>query len=214
MALFINQDKFRLRPSAKPGECGYVQEEKKKDLIVLHFTAGSTSDGAFNSWVNSPIRIGTAYILDPNGTAYEIFDPKYYAFHLGFKGSYENDKRSVAIEIVNIGPLKRVGNELMCWPKNYKTHYCSLDEKDKYVEKSFRGFDYYASFSPRQLEALPKLIDMTSSRFNIPKMLPPKEQLEKFDPVWASKWKGIASHQNFRPDKFDIGPAFPWELLS
>lgn len=207
----IDKSKYRL-PQGK-----FFTDVHKKDMILLHFTAGSTTSGAFNSWVSQKIKIGTAYILDPNGTVYEIFDPKYWAYHLGITGpaaqNWKHDKRSVAIEIVNIGPLKLKDDTLYCWPKNYGQKFCNVSETGKYVKKSFRGFDYYAAYTPEQMAVLPELVTKIGADFDIPTTLPPVEKREVFDTKFFDNWKGITSHQNWRPDKFDVGAAFNWKVL-
>lgn len=213
MALYINKEKFRLPISPKPGQPGFIREKKKKDLIVLHFTAGTTVEGAFQSWKTSDIRIGTAYIMDQNGAVFEIFDPDYYALHLGVKGSYDQDRRSIAIEIVNPGPLKKIGDDLCYWPRNFTAKYCTIHEKEKYVQASYRGFEYYAAYTPAQLDAIPKMVKLVCTQHNIPYRIPPEDKRDKCDLEYFSSFTGVASHQNFRPDKFDVGPAFPWDRV-
>lgn len=208
----LNNTKYRL-PENK-----YFHDVIPKDLIVLHFTAGSRVDGAFNSWMQQSINIGTPYILDKDGTVYEVFDPKYWAYHLGCTGpkaqNHKHDKRSVPIETISMGPLKLKGDTLYSWPGNYTQKFCTLSETDKYVKASYRGFDYYEAFTPAQKTALVELVKSISTQFNIPIVLPPADKLTVFDMDFFDNWKGVASHQNFRPDKFDIGPAWDWTLLS
>ena len=208
----INNIKYRL-PETK-----YFKEENPKDLIVLHFTAGSTASGAFASWMQQAIKIGTPYIADIDGTIYEIFDPKFWAYHLGVTGpkaqNHKHDKRSVPIEIVNFGPLKLVGDNLCSWPNNYKQKFCKVSETDKYVKSSYRGFDYYAAFPAVQKTAIVELVKMVSVDFNIPIVLPPVDKRTVYDMNFYDTWNGVASHENFRSDKSDVGPAFPWELLT
>lgn len=195
----------------------FFSEVTPKDLIMLHFTAGSTASGAIASWKSQTIKIGTPYILDLDGTVYEVFDPKGWAYHLGVTGpkaqNHKHDKRSVAIEVVNFGPLKLKNGFLYSWPDNYNNLYCAITDKDKYVKSSYRGFDYFAAFPQVQKDALVELVKKISSDFNIPITLPPADKLDKFDLDFFDNWKGVASHQNFRPDKFDIGPAWDWKLL-
>ena len=186
-------------------------------MIMLHFTAGSRVDGAFNSWMSQTIQIGTPYILDRDGTVYEIFDPKAWAYHLGVTGpkaqNHKHDKRSVPIEIINMGPLKLKGDTLYSWPNNYNQKFCTLAETDKYVKASYRGFDYYDAFPQVQKDAVVELVKKISTDFKIPITLPPVEKRTAFDLDFFDNWVGVASHQNFRPDKFDIGPAWDWSLL-
>ena len=184
---------------------------------MLHYTAGSRVDGAFNSWMTQAIQIGTPYILDRDGTVYEIFDPKYWAYNLAVTGpkaqNHKHDKRSVAIETVNMGPLVLKGDTLYSWPNNYNQVFCKLSETDKYVKASYRGFDYYDKFPDVQKAALVELVKKISTDFNIPLTLPPVDHREKFDLDFFDNWIGVASHQNFRNDKYDIGPAWDWQLL-
>jgi len=210
--MVINNTKYRL-PQGK-----YFAEQHTKDLIVLHFTAGGRVDGAFTSWMQQKIQIGTPYIVDFDGTIYEIFDPKCWAYHLGVTGpaaqNHLHDKRSVPIEINGYGPLKKVGENLCSWPNDYKQKYCTISETDKYVKASYRGFDYYTAFPEAQKQAIVELVKHISSTFGIAMTLPPADKITQFDMNFFSTWKGIASHQNFRPDKFDIGPAWDWNLLT
>jgi N-acetyl-anhydromuramyl-L-alanine amidase AmpD len=189
----------------------------EKTLIILHFTAGSTVEGAFNGWMQQSIQIGTPYIIDTDGTIYQIFDDKFWAYNLGCTGpkaqNHKHDKRSVAIETVNMGPLKLIGDMLCSWPNNYKQKFCMLSETDRYVKATYRGFDYFAAFPEVQKVAIVELVKKISNDFNIPIVLPPAEKLTVFDMDFYDTWKGVASHQNMRSDKTDAGPAFPWELL-
>jgi N-acetyl-anhydromuramyl-L-alanine amidase AmpD len=208
----LNNTKFRL-PTGK-----FFAEAHPKNMIMLHFTAGSRVDGAFQSWMTQNIQIGTPYILDKDGTVYEIFDPKYWAYHLGVTGpkaqNHKHDKRSVPIEVINMGPLKLNGTTLYSWPGNYTQKFCDISETNKYVKSTYRGFDYYDAFPVEQQIALVELVKKISTDFKIPITLPPMEKRTVFDLDFYDNWVGVASHQNFRPDKFDIGPAWDWSLLN
>jgi N-acetyl-anhydromuramyl-L-alanine amidase AmpD len=212
MALNIDVTKYRL-PAGQ-----FFAEQHPKDMIMLHFTAGSTVSGAVSSWTSQNIQIGTPYILDKDGTIYQTFDPKCWAYHLGVVGpkaqNHKHDKRSVPIEIINMGPLKLKMDTLYSWPNNYGQKFCRLNETSKYVKVSYRGFDYYEAFTISQKTALVELVKKISTDFNIPVTLPPAGKREEFDLDFYDTWKGVASHQNFRSDKFDIGPAWDWSLLS
>ena len=185
---------------------------------MLHFTAGSRVDGAYNSWMQQSIQIGTPYVVDSDGTVYEFFDPKYWAYNLGVVGpkaqNHKHDKRSVAIETINMGPLKLVGNTLMSWPGNYTQKFCDVSETDRYVKASYRGFDYFQAFPVVQKQAIVELVKYISTTFSIPIVLPPTDKRTICDLDFFDTWKGVASHQNYRPDKFDIGPAWDWSLLT
>ncbi|UCE53461.1 MAG: LysM peptidoglycan-binding domain-containing protein [Desulfobacterales bacterium] len=202
------------RTSMRLPEGQYIVDPKPKNLIVLHFTAGTTARSAFNTWMADSLRIAAAYIVDADSSIYELFDPQCWAFALGIKGQpgYPNEKRAIQIEIANVGPLKR-RDDMLCWwpPENsFKTRWCHVDEDHKYVKASHRGCDYYAGFPDIQFLSVCNLVKYLCERFEIPKDIP-KDKLDICDLDWFTNYEGIASHQNFRTDKYDIGPAFDWE---
>ncbi|MBA3973809.1 MAG: hypothetical protein C0504_06275 [Candidatus Solibacter sp.] len=215
-AIAIDQKTFRLPPS------GYLSEQHKKDLIVLHFTAGTSARSAYHTWMAAAARVATAYILDTDGKIYELFDPSHWAYHLGVKGAdsanHLHDKRSIGIEIVNPGPLKPNAAGDLCWwyPANrFEKVWCTAARTDKYVKKSYRGFNAFAAYTEAQIQSLTPLIQALRERFSIPGRLPSLARRSVAEPGGYFKtFAGIASHQNFRADKFDVGPAFPWERIT
>jgi len=202
----------------------YMPEPQKKDLIVLHYTAGASAAGAFASWT-TPVKgkqqkVATAYVVDLDGTIHEMFPPTAWAYHLGM-GAAENpqwihDRRSIGIEIVNPGPLrldKSDPKRLNWYPLNFGVRWCGLDEKLKYVKTPCNGFDYWASFQDDQAAVVRDLVADLCTRFNIATATPPPAKRDKYDPKYFGSFKGIASHRNFRADKSDIGPAWDWKML-
>ncbi len=196
----------------------FYPENFKKDMIVLHFTAGQSARSAFHTWLENPVHVATAYIVDPDGTIYEVFDPSYWAYHLGVKGTRgKHDRRSVGIEIANVGPLKASPvdpNILNWWPNEWETRWCRVEEQDRYVKASYRGIDYFASYPSPQLGAVTRLVSHLCDRFGIPKTIPLASRRGQCDRAYFKNYKGIVSHQNFRKDKWDVGPAFDWDRLA
>ena len=201
----------------------YVDEVVKKDLIVLHYTAGSSARSAYNTWITpvngQPSRVATAYVVDLDGTIYEMFPPEKWAWHLGMTACNPqsiNDRRSIGIEIVNVGPLRldsSSARQLNWWKDNYRARFCGVEERERYVSGGFRGTLYHASFPWVQVESVRRLVDDLTRRFAIPRALPPESKRMSFDAMFFSKFQGVASHQNFRSDKTDIGPAWDWSSL-
>lgn len=189
----------------------------QKDMIVLHFTAGSTAEGAVSGWRSTPARVATAYVVDRDGTIYEIFDPKYWANHLG-KMPEVHEKRSIGIEIVNVGPLRPSAenpSQLNWWPtavKPYSTRYCSIDDREAYVKAVYRGETCFATFPEPQTTAVARLVRHLCDRFSILHTLPGSNVRSQCDQSFAT-YKGIANHANFRADKWDLGPAYKWDTL-
>jgi len=212
--LKVNQTKFRLPLTL------FKNEEQEKDLIVLHYTAGGSARSAFDTWVQAANQVATAYVVDLDGTIYELFDPRCWAFHLGLTGAaaagHKHHRRSIGIEIVNAGvlkPAKTDPEQLNWWPNDFGTKFCKKSETARYVAKSFRRFDFHAAYPEVQLEQSCKLVRHLCERFNIPKTIPPADKLDAFDLGFATGFSGVISHQSFRSDKFDVGPAFDWSRL-
>jgi N-acetyl-anhydromuramyl-L-alanine amidase AmpD len=201
-------------------ETGFFRQRVPKDLIVLHATASSTARSVFDTWKNPASgRVATAYVVERNGRVYEMFPPDCWAYHLGMRvrnpGHY-NDRRSIGIEIVNPGPLRpdpEGADTLNWWPDNFRKPWCLISEKEKYLCREFRGFKYYAAYTQKQYAAVGQLVDWLCRRFGIPRVLPPATQRDVSDPDTFCKFRGIAAHHNFRPDKFDVGPAWDWNKL-
>lgn len=200
-----------------------VAEKTRKDLVVLHFTAGRTARSAFDTWRNDPLRIATSYIVDVDGTIYEVFHPSFWAAHLGIKGTNNlHDRRSIGIEIANVGPLQRstVDPAILNWwpPKSkgapeFTTKFCSLDETDRYVTAQYRTKSHFASFPAVQVDAVAALVRGLCDHFSISPTLPSLARRFECDVNAFATYKGVCTHANFRLDKWDIGPAFPWDRL-
>ena len=191
----------------------YYSVPFKKDLIVLHFTAGLTAKSALDTWRNDPNHIATAYVIDRDGTIYEAFDPQHWAYHLGIKGTSLHDKRSIGIEIPNAGPLKKVGQSLNWWPDNFGRQFCTLEQEDRYVSAAFRSVNHFAAFPAVQTQAIARLVNRLCEQFSIPKDIKAGPGRFEFDSAFFGNFRGIATHANYRADKWDIGPAYPWETL-
>ncbi|MBD9363368.1 N-acetylmuramoyl-L-alanine amidase [Methylomonas fluvii] len=217
-SLNINRSRFRL-PAGQ-----FFPERPKKDLIVLHFTAGSSAKSAFDTWIGDTQHVAAAYLVDADGTVYEVFDPTQWAYHLGVKGfNGRLDQRSIAIEIANVGPLRPAQDNpevLNWWPPRrgqtqlFGTQYCDKIQTDKYRQTSYRGEQYFATFPAQEVQAIRLLLNDLCERFSIPKTLAPKAKQFERDLDFFQSYSGIASHVNFRNDKWDIGPAFDWAALA
>jgi N-acetyl-anhydromuramyl-L-alanine amidase AmpD len=137
----------------------YIKQVTQKSQLFIHFTAGRPSaEGTINGWNSDELRVATAYVIDGNtGDIYQTFHPDYWAFHLGIKGTNGKlDKISVGIEICAFGPLEKRGEEYFAWPDNYNT---KVDAENVYtLDKPFRGYSYYFSYTDKQLESLEKLL--------------------------------------------------------
>jgi N-acetyl-anhydromuramyl-L-alanine amidase AmpD len=194
----------------------YYPQPLSKDLIVLHFTAGTTAQSAVSTWRTTPEHVATAYVVDLDATVYEVFPPECWAYHLGIRGGTPLERRSIGIEIANVGPLQPSqadSNVLNWWPREWGQKYCTREQADRYVEANYRQKRFFATYPVAQLDAVGRLVRYLCERFGIPRRLPASAARLECDLAAFAGYKGIATHVNFRPDKWDVGPAFDWERL-
>lgn len=191
----------------------YYQGVFTKRNIVLHHTVSSTAKSALTWWAIDPGRIGTAYVIDKDGTIYEAFKPEYWAHHLGLKSSNNIalNKCSIGIEIVNEGPLKLVDG------RGYRWNFSAANPNgspylDQIVSPSnpWKGFNLWASYTEAQYQALNELLPMLLQQFNLKPTICPDNQ---FDPKAPFKYT-IYTHSNVRLDKTDVSPAFDFQRLT
>lgn len=185
----------------------YYQDTVAKKLIVIHCTCGVvTGDIAA---LSDGKKVSTQFVVARDGTAYQLFPTAKWAYHMGLNSSGGNttvSKTSVAIELSNIGPLKLVGDTLV---DIYGQAYCSKSDTDLYVQKSYKGYSYYATYTDIQQDTLQKLVSAISVKTGIKPTLP-SEPL-KYSAVLPGST--IVFHQNTRTEKVDPGPALNYSKI-
>ena len=198
----------------------YFDEKVDKDQIVLHFTAGYLK-GDLAQLTKKNNRVSVPFLLPREGGILNIMPSTRWSYHLGpgaLGGNSAGSRRTIGIELSNIGPLIRVGDFLCSTYKNkdgeYKDRYCHMDQKEFYHEvPNFRGYKFFASYTDCQYEDLVLLLRYLCARNDIPKRLLP-EVLRYETTESVLDFNGITSHINYRTNgKWDIGPAFNWEYL-
>lgn len=194
-----------------PKDNWYYKKKTKKEKIVLHFTAGILH-GDIGELTRQ--KVSVPYVVARDGTVYELFHPDYWSYHLGrgtTGGNTIQSKKSIGIEISNYGPLKEESGVLKTWSGK---PYCTLAQTEAYVKvDDFRGTKYFATYTDAQYRAVDSLITNLCRKYGILRRLPPKDDREKHF-KGTPPGEGIWSHQNFRADKLDVGPAFDWLRVS
>lgn len=186
----------------------------KVNLVVLHHTVGRGGLAALQYMrqttrrlLNDPragYAMGTGYVIDLNGTAYVCFEDDRWAFHLGVGGPVGLDKRSIGIELDNLGGLRPDSKggflDIYGWP--YKGEVYDHGE-------TWRGFRYFAAYSEAQIQSLIFLLKDLWTRHNVPRVIPkdffPADGL----PFWKyATAKGLWTHTHFRSagSKHDCHP--------
>ena len=205
----IDTERFQL------SEHQWIAEPCPKDLIVLHFTAGFSTESAWRTWQTNPYRIATAFGVDRDGSIYRHFPSEHWAYHLGVKRTSRHDRRSIGIEIANVGPLKLdpTGRSLCYWPGNWTSKFCAVEETARFLYHPYRSIDYWAAMPDVQQVAVGELVRDLCQRHGIPLWFSSQVEGGEYCLGEMDGYTGIATHTNFRRDKWDVGPAFDWSHL-
>lgn len=193
------ETKYQLEPAQ------YLKQSTPKDKIFIHFTAGGPSAGnVIKYWGSDETRVATAFVIGgETGQIHECFNPDFWSFHLGVKGTNGAlDKTSVGIEICAWGPLTKKGDK-------YFTYVNTEVPDDQVYELAtpFRGFKYFHKVSDEQFKQLELLVDFLITEYNVPVQ-------KSFDVNWFEfnqelidkKTPGLWTHTNVRKDKSDMYP--------
>ena len=189
----------------------YYTREYPKEAIFIHFTAGSTAEGAISWWNQTKDHVGTAYVLDDdkNGTMFEVFDPKQYAYHLGVRGDDNHfEKHSVGIEIVSPGPVYREGGRFMFYPLYPNKNSGKIIPNDRVfeVEGGWRGHRFFHKISNAQCKSLKELLIKLVNDFGIKLQDSSKGWNLYNEKVLKDHIPGIWAHSTVRKDKLDMPP--------
>lgn len=182
----------------------YIKEATPKFQIVLHHTVGSDAEGTYQQFLKTKERIATAYVVDKDGTIVKLFEPKYWAYHIGRGSLNHHNRKSIGIEIVNEGGLIKKGKE-----------YYWFDGKLKYkgevlaLEEEYRGYKYFAKYTEAQIQTVNELVAKLCKEFKIPhKVVLSRDYKQSYFDFY-----GIVSHSNLRMDKSDVSPDFNLDEL-
>lgn len=199
----------------------YFKEEQVKTQVVLHHTvSGPNVDGDVSTWISNKDNVATAIIIARDGTPYQLFSSKYWAYHLG-AGDHNQDRRSIGIEIDNWGGLtlgtgdikmyRHERKKFIPWhfkitnPEKYYTYYGNVvDVPVQYYPNGFRGYQYFEKYTNEQIQTVGELLLFWRMKYNI--LLDYHDNMFDVSSSATSGTPGIWSHTSFRSDKSDIHP--------
>lgn len=196
----------------------YVAGKYKKDLIVLHHTAGwDDPHQVISSWNrDSRGRVATEFVIGGmrctdgratyDGKIVRAFPAGGMGYHIGASGASGMDARSVGIEVCNFGHVKegKTYAGAVCQPKQIVT-----------LSKAFRGYTQYHRYSDKQLASLRRLLLYLAERDNIDLHRGLYEWIKKegagafdfhADAYYGRVRRGMVTHANIRKDKEDMSP--------
>lgn len=188
----------------------YVPVKHEKKGIFLHHTVSLNARGSIEWWRKTPERVGTAFVIDKDGTIFRAFPEECWANHLGIKGDKEKywDIHGIGIELVSAGPIHPVMGEMRFYPlwPNQSMYKVIDSEKVAKLPKPYRGYSHFEKYTLYQLAALQDLLAWLISEYNI-KVQKSLNNFWEFNPeVQINRLPGIWSHSTVRQDKSDIWP--------
>lgn len=189
-------------------ESQYYKATYEKTQIVLHHTVSNGSAKAVaDYWASNPDRVGTPIILDKDGQMYQLFSSRFYAGHVGDVSKEMKkfnlparscSKNSVGVELINMGGL------VLNSGKFYDSYGKEFTGETVHFPNKYRGWEYFAKYPQKQIDALKQLIIFWGDMHKIP--------IKYNKDIWdvterALKGEpGLFLHTSFRFDKSDLFP--------
>ncbi|MBM4464098.1 MAG: N-acetylmuramoyl-L-alanine amidase [Chloroflexi bacterium] len=191
------------------GNCASGRSGHQIEMIVVHFTASGSGTGTVSWFKNPQSKVSAHYVLDRDGKILQLVKDGDTAWHAGLpEDLVRNDtirpnSRSIGIEIVNWGPLRKDGNKYYNWLGN--EHLGAAVEA---------GGKYWEPYTEAQYKSLIELVAYLCKRYNVPHRYPllgPGTYYEKAQDLAA--FKGVLGHSAINRGKSDPGSHFDWDRL-
>ena len=171
--------------------------------ICIHHTAGGTTPSTIQWWNTTKDRVATPFIIDRDGTIYQVFPLSFWAYHLYVASpgnkvpkKYKHsryDKHILGIELANWGQLTKQNDKF----------YNYVGREVKNVEEvKYRGYQYWEPYSQAQIKSLENLLKILTKELNIK----PKENYKDIFDINMDALNmvpGIYTHTSYRTDKVD-----------
>lgn len=200
-----------------PTETGYFQEETQKDQIYIHHTASDGNPyGVVEYWTNQKNKVSTSFIIArgdgknyKDGDIIQCFGSKYWAWHLGLKGSdlvsggrnsHDMNSKAIGIEICNWGYLVQKGSSFV----TYAGSKIPASQITTYPNK-YKGYQYYQKYTDAQLKSVKILLQYLCERYEIPTEYK-GDEIFAIDKRCLMGESGIFTHTSCRKDKWDCHP--------
>jgi N-acetylmuramoyl-L-alanine amidase len=133
-------------------------------LVVLHWTAGSTTQSALDSWDQMAAvgkKVSAHYVIDREGGTVEAVSPDLIAYHAGvseFNGHVNCNDFAIGIELVNWGPLtQRAGST--------KTFFNWVGGQVPASQVATVNGAYFHAYTDKQTQSLIALLLDLSTRY-------------------------------------------------
>tara|TARA_R110001592_G_scaffold85153_8_gene251537 strand:+ start:12172 stop:13104 length:933 start_codon:yes stop_codon:yes gene_type:complete len=187
--------------------------------IFLHHTAGNANPyRCIDHWGrDSRGRIATEFVLggqnhrnnndDYDGIMVQAFPEGNQGYHLGRTGSGKMNRKSVGIEICNMGYLDNDH-------KTYVGSKCHIDQVCE-LPTAFKGKLYWHNYTEKQIKETEKWIKWVGERDGVDVRIGLKQYIQKYGPTkgfefqedaFYGKVEGLLTHTNVRKGKMDCYP--------
>ena len=196
----MNSIKTRLKPVNFPAK-NYFPTLQRKTQIVLHHTAGGSAMSAINWWKtrnDGKGTIATPYVIERDGTIYQLYNAFAWAHHLGVSGKPALDRLSIGIELVSWGAINEADI-------NKKVPAAEVVDYVAATGVPFKGSRYFQNYTPAQLESLSLLLPRLSTFAGIP-LIYNEKSLFSLSPDALAGVPGLYTHVSYRQDKSDCHP--------
>ena len=168
---------------------------RQPEVIVLHFPASVDAKGVVRIMQEPNFRASTHFLIDRDGSIVQLVPTGIAAWHAGrsrWMGRSGLNNFSIAIELVNGGQLKLVGDTWQNWIGQTIPEDEVVVRAHKFQPKERHGWHTYTD---AQMDSLVRLIRVLRQRFPI-------------------RIEDIVGNDDIAPlRKLDPGPAFDWDEL-
>lgn len=179
----------RYHPGNRPGRIEPIE------AVVLHYTA-SQSPGGTRNWLTrgDEYYVSAHFIVERDGDIWQLAPLEDRTFHAGGRtsklfGRGNVNGRTIGIEMMNVGPLKREAGRFVTWSGKRFRHAGMCAEHSR--------SHYWEAYAMPLVESVLELAKGLIHEYPV-----------LSDP---DRWVG---HEDVDPTrKTDPGPAFPWKLL-
>lgn len=191
----------------------FFEPAGQKNGICIHHTVGGTARSTYDWWRKDRSadgtgrRVGTAYLIERDGSIHEVFAPEAWAYQFGLSWRVDRklafEKRFIGIELASVGPLLEKDGAFYCFDRvDNKTR---VDKRTVFdFGKTWRGYRYWTRYPEAQVDALIELIDDLCARFLIERRVP--SDFTRFYGEELFDFEGVIGHTMVRTDKTDPNP--------
>jgi hypothetical protein len=212
---------LRVERSLRLPDGEFFPASRKKTGIAIHHTVGGTAYSTLEHWLRDRTKagkrrvVGTAYIVDRDGTVFEVFQPLAWAFQFGLEWpparQLKFEQRFIGIELASEGGLTECDGHLYCFDRVSSKTRKPCDESFDYG-KPYRGYRYFDKYEHAQVDSLVTLINHLCDTYTIKRQVP----YPPFD-YYGERlvdFKGIIGHAMVSADNTDPAPVVSlWERL-